>query len=167
MDSSSPPSLEQRTSASFADQTVAEGARKALVDAGFSADQITIQPEVLDPEPHVEQTQAGRSSRGAALIGGLTGGVFGALIVLVATSIPNLPTIEAYGNAFRLLVPLLGGLVGAVGAGIVGGFAGVNAPRADAHTDRETLAQRYLVIVEADREKVQPAAEILRSHGGQ
>lgn len=167
MDSTSASSLERRTSASFADQTAAEGARQALTEAGFSADQITIQPNVTDPEPHLDQSQAGRSSRAAALVGGLTGGLLGAFIVLVGTSVPNLTTIEVYSGTLRLIVPLLGGLVGAVGAGIVGGFSGSNAPRPDASADRETLSQRYLVIVETEQAKVQPAAELLRSHGGQ
>lgn len=147
--------------ASYSDARDAEAAVRALVDAGFGTDDVSIIARDEDRAQRVADHTGADVGKGAG-IGALTGGVLGALggllVGATALTIPGVGIILA-----GPLAAVLGGAgLGAVGGGLVGALtaAGVSEGEARHYEGRLKAGDIVVAVAAGDREAM--ARDILR-----
>ncbi len=152
----------------FGDDSLTEKAIHALYDAGFTVDQVSLvaqgssAADIIPSEAKATRATGG-AKRGLA-IGGIGGGVIGALIGLGALAIPGVGPIITAGWVGSLLG---GAAAGAAMGGWIGSMARLNVP--------EDLAKNYakeisegccLVMVLAEHGNRQSVAERALANAG-
>ena len=148
--------------ASYSNVRDAEAAVRALIDASFGADDISIIARDEGRAQQVADDTGADVGKGAG-IGALTGGVLGALAGLLvgatALTIPGIGIVIA-----GPLAAILGGAgIGAVGGGLIGALtaAGVSEDEARYYHDRLEAGDVVVAVAAGDREV--RARDILRA----
>lgn len=167
----------------FADSTAAQSANKALQAAGFLADQISTDTQVIraetasekNPNLTAQESKAKESGKSGAIVGALFGGMASALLTLGGKDLPGsspVASIEPSGSAF--IVILLGIVVGAVAGGLIAALSGTNVAKTKGTTEqvapeenRPQAAQKYLVKVVGNKDELQRAREVLQQQGSE
>lgn len=150
-----------QTIAVFYNENEAETAQSFLKEAGFTQEQLSVQPEAPTPNQPVRETQAKRSAAGGAIIGALFGGLVGFFIAIVTKS---LPTTSVSLQLSPIALALAGAGVGAFGFTLMGAAMGVNVPETVSDSN-DTPAYKYRVLLTGTNEDLLRAAEVLRQHG--
>ena len=150
---------------SFATQADAETAVRALRDAGFSNDEISVVARDEERARGVVADTGGETAKGAG-IGAATGGVLGALAgLLVGAAVIAIP-----GVGIVLAGPLAAALGGAVAGGFTGGLAGALAglgvAKDEASHYQERLEAGDIVVVLAAGPREATARQILHHWTG-
>lgn len=147
--------------ANYSSAREAEVAVRALIDAGFGADDVSI---IARDERRAQQVadDTGADVGKGAGIGALTGGVLGALggllVGATALTIPGIGIVIA-----GPLAAILGGAgIGAVGGGLIGALtaAGVSEDEARYYQDRLEAGDIVVAVAAGEREAL--ARDILR-----
>ena len=161
-------SSNKRAVGQFATEPEAKKGQSALQSAGFAPEQISIETEKIDPKPSQKDSQARKSSIGAAIAGSVLGSGFALFASLGAANFGSSgPDVSSNSGVFTVLIATAGGLVGALGFGLMGALSGGTAPEAPALTDSESLSTKYLVVVRGTETEVVRAKEILSQQGAQ
>jgi hypothetical protein len=163
MTSRSPAEKLQRTVGVFQEQQSTEIGRNALIKAGFSAEQVFIQTQTLDPNPPIRDTKALESAGGGALIGMFLGALIGLLLSLNAGSMPDVsPIAFVNSGAFSWGTIFAASGVGAVAGGLMAALAGVNVPKPETRVDRDRLSHKYLLLLVGSEAEAAQAEELIR-----
>jgi uncharacterized membrane protein len=153
----------------FASRDRAEAASRSLAEAGFAANQIGIDTQVLDPNPRIRDTKAAKSAGGGAIAGSLFGALVGLLLVIISlnplTSIANPAVTQPWLTVVGVTLAAAG--VGAAGGALMAALSGLNVPKDEMGVDRDRLSHNYLVTLEGAEADLQWAKEFLRSQGSQ
>ena len=148
----------------FARQADAEAAVRALLDAGFRQDDISIVAQERGRAQDVADDTGADVATGAG-IGAATGGVLGALggLLLGATAL----TIPGIGIVVGgpLAVALAAGGTGAVTGGLAGALAGWGVSEEEARHYQERLEAGDILVVVAAGEREVEARRILGAGG--
>lgn len=156
----------------FRSREQAEAAVRAMRDDGFRDNEISIVAkrkggEAAKRKDDTEQAAepggmdmgTGEDLSEGASWGGTLGGVAGLLAGVGALTIPGVGPIIAAG-------PLAAGLSGAVTGGITGGLLDLGLPEERGrHYEEEVKRGNILAVIETSAERIDKAAEILRSKG--
>lgn len=144
----------------FADQRRAERAVQALVDAGFTANEISVVAQDRERAEAVADDTGQDVAEGAgigAATGGVLGGITGLLLGATALAIPGIGVVVA-----GPLAAILGGAgIGAVGGGIAGALAGLGVSDDDAERYRERYEAGDILVVVAAGARESEARMIL------
>jgi hypothetical protein len=129
------PNLKARTVVGvFSDAAASERAYKALMDMGFSGEEISIVREGQEaPQMSAGETKSGTGTTTGATAGAILGGIVG----LAALAIPGVGPLIAAGP---LAVALGGALTGGALGALAGSFAGLGIPKE--HAERYEAAVR-------------------------
>lgn len=155
----------------FYSRDEAEQALRALKDASFNMDRVSLiarNAVQIDTAGAVEEgNAAGEGATAGAVSGGVLGGITGLLAGLGTLAIPGIGPIVFVGAEISALTGLLaGGVTGAIAGGIIGALVGLGIPedRAKMYSDR-VKGGSYLVMVSGLENEVRQAEPILRDHG--
>ena len=131
---------------------------KVLRDRNISDFSVQSPPDLSGvPEQRRPDTQSGLPY--AAALGGVIGAGMGAAISAMATSLPNLPSLEGSTTELFVLVPLGGALLGAIASGLLSLLSGAN--------PREPDVVYYEILLKAaSEEEARTAVEALTAEGG-
>jgi len=163
MTSQSPTEKLQHTVGVFQEQQSAEVARDALLKAGFSDDQVFIQTQALDPNPPAQDTKAGESAKGGALVGTMIGALVGLLLSLGAGNMADVsPVAFVNSGAFSWGAIFAGAGVGAIAGGLIAALAGVNVPKSNREADRDRLSHKYLLMFVGNQDEFARAEALVR-----
>ena len=148
----------------FHTEVDAENAIRALLDAGFTPDQISVVAHDKDRSQVVVDETEEEVATGAgigAVTGGVLGGIIGLLVEAAALAIPGIGIVIA-----GPLAAALGGAgVGAITGGIAGALAALGVTEDEAQRNQEHFeAGDILVIVDAG-DRAREAREILETGG--
>lgn len=149
----------QRPVGQFNTQAEADAACEVLRSIGLSTDRISILTQNLDPNPSMQQSQVGRSAVGGAIAGATYGAIVAVFLTLSAQYLPSATDITPASSPF-----LVGGicvLVGTAAGSLLAALAGNNIPHMNSHTDRESLTQTYIVMLDGTTDEAYRAKEAL------
>jgi hypothetical protein len=142
----------------FATEQGALAAIRALTDAGFAADGISVMARDDAVARDITAQSGPETEAGESVVTGVTaGGVIGAAgaLLLGAT------TLAVPGLGLAVGGPLVGALAGAAGGGLLAGLIGLGIPDDEAELYAERVdAGRILLVVSAG-ERVEQAREIM------
>lgn len=149
----------------FESRIAAERAIRALTDAGFSRDDISViarndaAGDFPDVGPHPEVSGGKTDAGTGAAVGGLAGFIGG----IVALAIPGIGPALAVG-------PLAAGIFGASAGAAAGGVYGALKDRGVSENDASNMAAaikrgRVLVSIQVPHDRVDRAADILDDEG--
>jgi hypothetical protein len=159
----------QQSVGMFTTQEAAEAGYQSLQAAGFPSDRLSIDTQVLDPNPRLRDTKASRGAGGGAIAGALFGALVGTLLVTISlnpvTSVANPAATQPLLSLFG--IALAGAGVGAVGGGLIGAFSGLNVPKDEMGVDRARLSHNYLVVLDGTPDDLTRAKDLLRQQGSQ
>ncbi len=145
---------------SYRSEAEAERAVRALQDAGFGADEISIVAKDQDRAQDVAQDTGTDTAEGAG-IGAATGGVLGALggLIVGATAL----TIPGIGLVIAgPLAAVLGGAgIGAITGGLAGALAGLGVSEDDAKQYEQRVEAGDILVVVAAGQREAEARQIL------
>jgi hypothetical protein len=147
----------------FDDRVDAEEAFRALKEAGFKPDQVSV-VMLQVPQPQNEERNALHVDETTGILaGGALGGLAGWLIGATAVAVPGLGAAVAAGA----LVGALGGAgVGAAAGGLIGHLIDQGLSHEEAHYYHERIRHgAALVTVHADAARADEAREILHQRG--
>lgn len=150
----------------------AEAAVRALKDAGYDMDQVSVIAKDADKVAGHETTEevgnkADEGAAAGALTGGALGGITGLLIGLGALAIPGIgPILLAGAEATAIATTLAGAGIGAATGALVGALIGLGIPeeKAKIYSDRVSKGS-FLVMVTGTGVEIDRAATIMRQHG--
>ncbi len=149
---------------SYSSESEAERAVRALQDAGFGADDISIVAKDEGRAQGVAQDTGTDTAEGAG-IGAATGGVLGALggLIVGATAL----TIPGIGLVIAgPLAAVLGGAgLGAVTGGLAGALAGLGVSKDEAEQYQERVEAGDILVVVAAGQREAEARQILEGRG--
>jgi outer membrane lipoprotein SlyB len=143
----------------FEDQQHAIEATRALLQAGFSADQVVLLAQNLNAQELTSlgikvQHGAEEGAIGGALVGGAIGAAVGALTLLIPVAGPVAVAILAIVTA-----------TGAATGSVVGPFIGMEMTEAEAHEHAEHISKGRTVVVVRAPDRAAEAQAILVEHG--
>lgn len=149
-----------------------EAAVRALKDAGFDMDRVSVIAKDADGVAGHETTEevGNKADEGAAtgaLAGGALGGITGLLVGLGALAIPGIgPILLAGAEATAIATTLAGAGIGAAAGGLAGALIGLGIPeeKAKIYSDR-VAAGSFLVMVTGSAAEIARAELIMRQHG--
>ena len=150
----------------FDDRDDAQDAIRALRDAGFTADDISILARDRDVAGRLADDTGTEMATGAAtgaLAGGLLGGVAGWLVGIGALAIPGVGPFIAAGP---LAAALGGAAIGAAGGGIIGALTGMGIPEDEAKYYDTEFRHGGIVVTAQARGRYDEAHAIMREYGG-
>lgn len=150
----------QNPVALFEDQEAAEAARQALQAAGFAAEQVSLVPRSLDPNPPVRDTEARKSAGGGAIVGSLFGAIAGFLVGYISLILPRTPIIDI-GNVVGLV--LAGSGVGAAMGGLIAMVTGTYVHKGEVEPQYAQMKQQFLIFVDGDADAQRRAREIMQT----
>ena len=150
----------------------AEAAVRALKDAGFDMDRVSVIAKDTDNIAGHETTEevgnkADEGAAAGALTGGALGGITGLLVGLGALAIPGIgPILLAGAEATAIATTLAGAGIGAAAGGLVGALIGLGIPeeKAKLYSDRVSRGS-FLVMVTGSAAEISRAESIMRHHG--
>lgn len=150
----------------------AEAAVRALKDAGYDMDQVSVIAKDADNIAGTETTEeiGNKADEGAAtgaLTGGALGGITGLLVGLGTLAIPGIgPILLAGAEATAIATTLAGAGIGAAAGGLIGALIGLGIPeeKAKIYSDR-VGGGSFLVMVTGTGVEIDRAATIMRQHG--
>lgn len=150
----------------------AEAAIRALRDAGYDMDRVSVIAKDADKVSGHETTEevGNKADDGAAtgaLTGGALGGITGLLVGLGVLAIPGVgPILLAGAEATAIATTLAGGAIGAAAGGLVGALIGLGIPeeKAKIYSDRVERGS-FLVMVTGTAAEIDRVATIMRNHG--
>jgi hypothetical protein len=153
----------------FEDRADAQNALDALVDRGFTRDQVSVAasdvPGVQGPETHVvtDERPSGAGAAVGAVGGAMVGGGAGLLVGLGALVIPGLGPLVAMGP---LVTTLAGMAAGTVAGGLLGALVDLGIPKEEAEVYVEGVRRGYiLVTLRTSDEDADTAASVMRANG--
>ena len=152
----------------------AEAAVRALRDAGYDMDRVSVIAKDADKVAGTDDVRTedvgNKADEGAgkgALTGGALGGITGLLVGLGALAIPGIgPILLAGAEATAIATTLAGAGIGAAAGGLIGALIGLGIPeeRAKVYSDRVGTGS-FLVMVTGTAAEIDRAATIMRRHG--
>ncbi len=162
----------KRASGLFYSRDEAEAAVRALKDAGYDMDHVSVIARDADQIGGHETTEhtGNKADDGAAtgiVTGGALGGIGGLLVGLGTLAIPGIgPILLAGAGATTLATTLAGAGIGAVAGGLIGGLVGLGIPeeKAKIYNDR-VKGGSFLVIVNGTAAEIARAESIMQHHG--
>jgi hypothetical protein len=143
----------------FADQQHAIEAARALVDAGFSPERITLAAQdwkTQELESLGVKVQHGATTGSAT--GAAIGGGVGAAVGLLTLLIPGI-------GVGVLALTALAAATGAATGSLWGAFAGMEMSENEAHQHAQQVKQGYTVLVVRAENRADEANHILVNHG--
>ena len=150
----------------------AEAAVRALKDAGFDMERVSVIAKDADKVAGHETTEevGNKADEGAttgALTGGALGGITGLLVGLGTLAIPGIgPIVLAGAEATAIATTLAGAGIGAAAGGLVGGLIGLGIPEEKAKIYSDRVAKgSFLVMVTGSAAEIARAESIMRQHG--
>ena len=149
---------------SFATEAEAEDAVRDLLDAGFTADEVSVVAQDAERAEAVTGDTAEDVAAGTgigAVTGGVLGGIIGLLVGAAAIAIPGIGIVVA-----GPLAAALGGAgLGAITGGIAGALAEIGVSDEDAAYYHERYAAGDILIVVAAGDREPEARRILNAGG--
>ena len=150
----------------------AEAAVRALQQAGFDMDRVSVIARDADNVGGRDTTEdvGNKADEGAAtgaLTGGALGGITGLLVGLGTLAIPGIgPILLAGAEATAIATTLAGAGIGAAAGGLIGALIGLGIPeeKAKIYSDRVGSGS-FLVMVTGTGYEIDRAATIMRQHG--
>ena len=150
----------------------AEAAVRALKDAGYDMDRVSVIAKNADEVAGYETTEevGNKADEGAAtgaLTGGALGGITGLLVGLGTLAIPGIgPILLAGAEGTAIATTLAGAGIGAAAGGLVGALIGLGIPeeKAKIYSDR-VAGGSFLVMVTGTAAEIARAESIMRHHG--
>ena len=150
----------------------AEAAVRALRDAGYDMDRVSViarDADKLDGHNTTENVgnKADEGAATGALTGGALGGITGLLVGLGALAIPGIgPILLAGAEATAIATTLAGAGIGAAAGGLIGALIGLGIPeeKAKIYNDR-VKGGSFLVIVNGTGAEIARAETIMHHHG--
>lgn len=162
----------KRASGLFYSRDEAEAAVRALKDAGYDMDRVSVIAKDADQIGGHDTTQevGNKADDGAAtgaLTGGALGGITGLLVGLGTLAIPGIgPILLAGAEATAIATTLAGAGIGAAAGGLIGALIGLGIPeeKAKIYNDR-VKGGSFLVIVNGTAAEVARAKALMQQHG--
>lgn len=162
----------KRAAGLFYSRDEAEAAVRALRDAGYDMDRVSViarDADKLDGHDTTEEVgnKADEGAATGALTGGALGGITGLLVGLGALAIPGIgPILLAGAEATAIATTLAGAGIGAAAGGLIGALIGLGIPeeRARVYSDR-VKGGSFLVIVNGTAAEIARAENIMHGHG--
>lgn len=162
----------KRAAGLFYSRDEAEGAVRALKDAGYDMDRVSVVAKDADKIGGHDTTQevGNKADEGAAtgaVTGGALGGITGLLVGLGALAIPGIgPILLAGAEATAIATTLAGAGIGAAAGGLIGALIGLGIPeeKAKIYNDR-VKGGSFLVIVNGTAAEIARAESIMQTHG--
>lgn len=162
----------KRAAGLFYSRDEAEGAVRALKDAGYDMDRVSVIAKDADKIGGHDTTQevGNKADEGAAtgaVTGGALGGITGLLVGLGALAIPGIgPILLAGAEATAIATTLAGAGIGAAAGGLIGALIGLGIPeeKAKIYNDR-VKGGSFLVIVNGTAAEIARAESIMQTHG--
>ncbi len=150
----------------------AESALRALKDAGYDMDRVSVIAKDADRigGHQITEEVGNKADEGAAagaLTGGALGGITGLLVGLGALAIPGIgPILLAGAEATAIATTLAGGAIGAMAGALTGALIGLGIPeeKAKIYSDRVERGS-FLVMVTGTAAEVNRASSIMRRYG--
>ena len=162
----------KRAAGLFYSRDEAEEAVRALKDAGYDMDRVSVIAKDADKIGGHDTTQevGNKADEGAAtgaVTGGALGGITGLLVGLGALAIPGIgPILLAGAEATAIATTLAGAGIGAAAGGLIGALIGLGIPeeKARIYNDR-VKGGSFLVIVNGTAAEIARAESIMHTHG--
>jgi len=148
----------------FRDRSAADRAYDALVQRGFSRDDISVLGHGREGHEGLGDDDHMTGAQGAA-----TGGIFGLLLGAAAMLIPGIGPIVAVGPISAALAgAVTGGVTGAVTGGIAGALTDAGVPDEEArYYDERFRSGGYLVTARTDESGYREVRSLLESMGAE
>ena len=150
----------------------AEAAVRALKDAGYDMDRVSVIAKDADKVAGHDATDevGNKADEGAAtgaVTGGALGGITGLLVGLGALAIPGIgPILLAGAEATAIATTLAGAGIGAAAGGLIGALIGLGIPEEKARIYSDRVGRgSFLVMVTGTGYEIDRAATIMRQHG--
>ncbi len=144
----------------FANDADAERAIRALFDAGFTHDQVSVVSKNEDRAQGVAEDTGADTAEGAgigALTGGVLGGLAGLFLGATALAIPGIGVVVAG----PLAATLAGAGIGGVTGGISGALAGLGVSEDEANQYRKPFEAGHILVVVAAGARESDARRIM------
>ena len=162
----------KRAAGLFYSRDEAEAAVRALRDAGYDMDRVSViarDADKIDGHDTTEEVgnKADEGAATGAVTGGALGGITGLLVGLGALAIPGIgPILLAGAEATAIATTLAGAGIGAAAGGLIGALIGLGIPeeKARVYSDR-VKGGSFLVIVNGNAAEIARAETIMNSHG--
>ena len=162
----------KRAAGLFYSRDEAEAAVRALRDAGYDMDRVSVIAKDADKLDGHETTEevGNKADDGAAtgaLTGGALGGITGLLVGLGTLAIPGIgPILLAGAEATAIATTLAGAGIGAAAGGLIGALIGLGIPeeKAKIYNDR-VKGGSYLVMVNGNSAEIASAETIMQRNG--
>ena len=162
----------KRAAGLFYSRDEAEAAVRALRDAGYDMDRVSViarDADKLDGHDTTEEVgnKADEGAATGAVTGGALGGITGLLVGLGALAIPGIgPILLAGAEATAIATTLAGAGIGAAAGGLIGALIGLGIPeeKAKVYSDR-VKGGSFLVIVNGTAAEIARAETIMNNNG--
>ena len=162
----------KRAAGLFYSRDEAEAAVRALRDAGYDMDRVSViarDADKLDGHDTTEEVgnKADEGAATGAVTGGALGGITGLLVGLGALAIPGIgPILLAGAEATAIATTLAGAGIGAAAGGLIGALIGLGIPeeKARVYSDR-VKGGSFLVIVNGTAAEIARAETIMNNNG--
>lgn len=162
----------KRAAGLFYSRDEAEAAVRALRDAGYDMDRVSViarDADKLDGHETTEEigNKADEGAATGALTGGALGGITGLLVGLGTLAIPGIgPILLAGAEATAIATTLAGAGIGAAAGGLIGALIGLGIPeeKAKVYNDR-VKGGSFLVIVNGNTAEIARAESIMQRNG--
>ncbi|RMF21793.1 MAG: DUF2382 domain-containing protein [Cyanobacteria bacterium J083] len=162
----------KRAAGLYSSRAEAEAAVRALRDAGFDMERVSVIAKDVEQIAGQETTEevGNKAEEGAttgAITGGALGGITGLLVGIGALAIPGIgPILLAGAEATAIATTLAGAGIGAAAGGLVGGLIGLGIPEEKAKIYSDQVAQgSFLVMVTGSAAEIAHAESIMRRYG--
>ncbi len=162
----------KRATGLFYSRDEAEAAVRALRDAGYDMDRVSVIARDADQIGGHDTTEdvgnkADDGAAAGAVTGGTLGGITGLLVGLGALAIPGIgPILLAGAEATAIATTLAGAGIGAAAGGLIGALIGLGIPeeKAKVYNDR-VKGGSFLVIVNGTAAEIARAKDIMEHNG--
>ncbi|MGL5836584.1 MAG: hypothetical protein ACRC1Z_25640 [Waterburya sp.] len=158
------PNLEDFTVGKFANRQEAEIAAKFLKEASFPVEQIQIERLSLKQLLNLPESKKVAGGKGGAILGGALGITISLSISLIIESFPDA---QISINLSPLLIVIFGGVLGALGLGLIGAISSQQVSKTDTEIDEDSTSFTYGLIITGTKEDLERAKQILGLQGVQ
>lgn len=148
----------------FSTKQLAETAVRALEEAGFERESISLMPRSLDPDPPSEETEAVSNAGSGAIAGTVFGALVGLLLSYISLTLPNSLEVEPVRHLIGFT--LIGSGFGAAAGSVIAAVTGTYVSQGVAEPERRDLREQYLVFVEGNSEDQSRARNIVEQQQG-
>jgi hypothetical protein len=147
----------------FPDLPMAEAALRALQEADSSLQNVLIMPQILQPTPSIQDTEAKRSAGGGAIAGSVFGSMAGLLLGMMNVISPDVPHIDSAQVLIGMI--LAGAGVGAAGGSLIGALSGLKVPKGAAEPESAEATNYIIVAEQITPDQVIKAKALLQQQG--